>query len=79
MEWMRCSEAPPEMAKTCGDRDDETHMRLGQLVQRRLVVLLAPEHGEIMFLAALEIGRLHGRLHELAAGGDRRHSHAFAP
>ena len=57
-----------EMAEPAGDRDDQAHMRLGQLVQGLLVAAIAPRHGELVFLVAFQVGRVHRRTDETARG-----------
>ena len=47
------------MAKAYGDRDDQPHVRLGQLVQGILVVIVAPPHCQLMLVAALQERRRH--------------------
>jgi hypothetical protein len=55
-----------EIAEAAGDGDDEAHVGGGEAVERRLVAILMPADGEVVFFTALEIGGAHGGPDELA-------------
>jgi hypothetical protein len=42
-------------------------MRRGQAMKRRLILVVAPTHGEVVFLVELELRRLHRRSDELTS------------
>jgi hypothetical protein len=52
------------MAVARRDRDHEAHVGGGEAVQRGLVMLLAPAHGEPPFLLAFEERGVHGGANE---------------
>jgi len=48
-----------EIAKARRDGNDEAHMGGRQAVERGLILIIAPTNGEVVFLVALEVRRLH--------------------
>ncbi len=55
-----------KMPEARRDRDHEAHVGGRQLRQGLLVTVVTPSQGELMLLLALEIGRIHRRLDEMA-------------
>ncbi len=52
------------MAEAGSKRDDEAHMRCGQLVKSNFVALFLPAHGKQMLLFSFEKRGIHGGANE---------------
>ena len=59
------------VAKLHRQRDDEPHVRLGELMKRMFVMIVLPAHGKIMLVVALQEGCCHRSPDEVLPDADQ--------